>query len=260
MTDLLAQHPEVLAIAIALAGLVVARLLALAGDSGLSGLEYLLHRLGPAWRENIDITGLRPVVRGLVFYLTLFGFLLLALHTLNLAVVEEGLNRFIAYLPNVILAAVIMLAGYLLGLVARAATHSMLPRTGSHLLPYLAQFLVMMVAALTALSQLAIDISFLSGVITILLGAFLGGLALAFAFGSRQMVANVLARRELRYYQIGNRIRIGGIEGVIIDMLDTAVVLEHPGGTTTIPAARFAAEPVTLLSRDAPPQVAEDGS
>ena len=33
-------------------------------------------------------------------------------------------------------------------------------------------------------------------------------------------------------------------------MRDTAVVLEHPGGATTVPASRFASEPVTLVSRD----------
>lgn len=254
MNDLLSQHPEIIAIAIALAGLVIARLLAGASGAGLTGLERLLRRFVPSWVEDLDTAGFRPVVRSLTFYLTLFLFLLLALHTLNLAVVEEGLERFIDYLPSIILAVAILLAGYLLGLIAHAAIASMLPHTGSRLLPYLAQFLIMVVAVLTALSQLAIDISFLTLVITILLATFLGGLALAFALGSRQAVANVLARRELRVYRIGNRIRIGEIEGVIIDMRDTAVVLEHPGGATTVPASRFASEPVTLVSRDGPGQ------
>ena len=250
MNEFLLQHPEITAVLVALGGLIIARLLAFLSDTALTGLEYFLHRISPGWFGDVDLVGYRFVVRGLVFYLTLFFSLLLALHLLNVEIVEEGLDQFTAYLPNVILAAAIMLAGYLIGLLARAAISGALPHSDSRLLPYLTQFIVMLVATLTALSQLAIDITFLTEVITVLIAIFLGGLALAFAFGSRQMVANVLARRELRYYQIGNRIRIGEIEGNIIDILDTAVVLEHQGGTTTVPASRFAAEPVTVVSRE----------
>ena len=66
--------------------------------------------------------------------------------------------------------------------------------------------------------------------------------------GSGQLVANILARREVSRYKIGNRVRVGELEGVIVDVLDTAVLLENAEGVTAIPYARFAAEPVTLLS------------
>ncbi|MGI9228244.1 MAG: hypothetical protein ACR2P9_00100 [Gammaproteobacteria bacterium] len=257
MNDLLSQYPEVTAIVVALGGLVIARILALASGAGLAWLEYLLLRLAPNWVGNIDIEGFQPVVRGLTFYLVLFFFLLLALRILDVTVAEGWLDWLIAHLPGMVIAAVIVLTGYLLGLVARAAIAGVLPHTSSQLLPYTVQFLIVGTAILTAMAQLTIDVTFLTVLIITLLATFLGGLAMAFALGSRQLVANVLARREMERYQVGVRIRIGEVEGNIINVLDTAVVLEHPGGTTTIPASRFASEVVTVIDQD-PTEVRTD--
>jgi uncharacterized protein YacL len=116
----------------------------------------------------------------------------------------------------------------------------------------------MTVALLTAMGHLSINISFIANVIVILLATFMGGLALAFALGSKQLVANVLARRGMDRYRIGRHIRIDDIEGEIIEILDTAVVVENELGTTIIPASRFAETSVTLLSASEL-QSADDG-
>ena len=73
----------------------------------------------------------------------------------------------------------------------------------------------------------------------ILLAFFFGGISLAFALGSRQLVENLLARRSLDRYRIGDLVRVNGSEGRIIEMLSTAVVIETAEGVVTIPARRF---------------------
>lgn len=244
----LAQHPEVDAILVALAGLVIARLCAWLAGAGLAGLERLTLWAAPDWLAPGALLRFQPFLRGLVFYSLIFFFLLWALDTLNISILEAWVAQTSVYVSRVFLAILILLAGYLAGLLAQAALASALPSGSSQFLPRMAQLLILGVAALTALSQLAIDVAFLTWVIVILLGSFLGGLSLAFALGSGQLVSNILARREVSRYKIGNRVRIGELEGVIVDVLDTAVLLESPEGTTAIPYARFAAEPVTLLS------------
>ena len=259
MTDLFSRFPEIPAILLVVAGIVLARLASRYSDRALGGLEGMLRRFRVLHREAVDFTTLQAVVRGVVYYFTLFLFLLLALRVLGVAVVAAWLDTLLSYIPELILAAVIILSGYLLGLIARSAVAGAMGQRGDDLLPRFVQLLVMTAAVLTGLGQLAIDLSFITTLIIVFVATFLGGMSLAFALGSGQLVANVLARRGLDRYKIGSRIRVGKLEGEIIDMLDTAVVIETSEGITTIPAARFANTDVTLLNVRAEPDGEEAG-
>jgi small-conductance mechanosensitive channel len=85
-----------------------------------------------------------------------------------------------------------------------------------------------------------------------LLAFFFGGLSLAFALGSRQLVENLLARRALDRYRIGDTIRVNGTQGKIIEILSTAVVLEAEQGLLTLPTAYFVNSEILLVSEEAP--------
>ncbi|MDX1509567.1 MAG: hypothetical protein R3358_14870, partial [Woeseiaceae bacterium] len=76
-----------------------------------------------------------------------------------------------------------------------------------------------------------------------------GGLMLAFALGSRHHVANLMARRELARFNVGDRIRVDGLEGNIIDIHETGIELATADGTANIPASRLAEASVLRLAR-----------
>jgi hypothetical protein len=248
LTELLNNYPEAIAVVIAVTGLFAARLLAGATDRMLEWLARSLRRLAPLRLENLDFASFQPFAHGLIYYATLLLFLLVALRALNISVIGDWLDALGNFIPQLIIAALILLAGYVLGLISRSAVAGATGSRPDQLLPRLSQLLIITVALLTALGHLSINISFLANIIVLLLATSLGGLALAFALGSRQLVANVLARRSLDRYRIGRRIRIEDIEGEIIEILDTAVVVETETGITIIPAARFAETSVTLLA------------
>ena len=73
---------------------------------------------------------------------------------------------------------------------------------------------------------------------------------LAFALGARRHVANLLAHRELARINVGERIRIDDVEGVVVEIHDTAVDVTTKHGVATVPAARFAESTVLRLSED----------
>ena len=133
------------------------------------------------------------------------------------------------------------------GTLARSLLAGLLAVGSDHMVPRFAQVLVITAAVLTGLAQTAIDISFVSDVLIILLAFFFGGLSLAFALGSRQLVENLLARRALDRYRIGDHVRINGSQGTIIEILNTAVVLEAEHGILTVPTSRFADSEVLLV-------------
>jgi hypothetical protein len=176
-------------------------------------------------------------------------FLLLALQTLSITVVREWLDLLLQYVPQLILGGLIILSGYFIGVVVRGLVAGLMSVSSDHLAPRLTQALVVIAAVLTGLAQTAIDISFISNVLVILVAFFFGGLSLAFALGSRQLVENLLARRALDRYRIGDYVRLNEAEGKIIEILGTAVVLESSEGVVTVPTSRFVDSEV-LLVRD----------
>lgn len=161
------------------------------------------------------------------------------------------------FVPQLILGGLIILVGYFVGVVVRSLVAGLMSVNSDHLVPRLAQALVVTAAVLTGLAQTAIDISFISNVLVILVAFFFGGLSLAFALGSRQLVENLLARRALDRYRIGDLVRLNDIQGRIVEILGTAVVLESEEGIVTVSTSRFVDAEVLLVTE---PESGGDGA
>ena len=250
VSEMLNSRPEILAILIAVAGFVVAGTLARLTERLLIRVEGYLRRRAPSRLERTDLRVLRQVVRAVVYYGTLVIFLLAALQTLSISVVREWLSLLLQYVPQLILGGLIILSGYLIGIVVRSLVAGLMGVNSDHLVPRFSQLLVIVAAVLTGLAQTAIDISFISNVMVILLAFFFGGISLAFALGSRQLVENLLARRSLDRYRIGDLVQINGSRGRIIEILSTAVLLETGEGVLTIPSSRFVDSEVLRISEE----------
>lgn len=248
LAELFANHPEIVAVVIAALGFLVAGVLSHLVERWLLALERLLRRRAPERVEHVNFRAPRQGLRAVVYYGTLILFMLVALQTLGISLLRGWLEALLAYVPQLILGGLIILSGYLLGVIARNVVAGLMGSGSDHLIPRLAQALVVTAAVLTGLAQTAIDVSFISQIIVIIVGLFFGGLSLAFALGSRQLVENLLARRAIERYRIGDRVRLGDTEGRIIEILGTAVVLENADGLVTVPTSRFMEAAVVLLN------------
>jgi small-conductance mechanosensitive channel len=250
LPDLVKSHPEILAILIALLGFLVAGLLSRLLDRWWTSLEgYLRHR-APARLEHFDLKVLRQVLRAILYYGTLFLFLLTALQTLRISVAKEWISVLLLYVPQLILGALIILCGYLASVVIRSLLAKLMGVSSDNLAPRFAQLLIITTAVLTGLAQTSINISFISNVMVMLLAFFFGGLSLAFALGSRPLVENLLARRAMDRYRIGDTVRIRDAQGKIIEILSTAVVLETEQGLLTVPTAAFVTADTLLIKNE----------
>jgi len=120
---------------------------------------------------------------------------------------------------------------------------------GNALLPRLVHVGVVAIAVITGLQQMGIDISFVTQLALIVLAALLGALSLAFALGARQHVANLMAQSELSRYATGDRLRIDGDEGIIVEIYRTGLTLTTDEGIVSIPASRLANGRVVQVSQ-----------
>ena len=109
---------------------------------------------------------------------------------------------------------------------------------------------VLLISVIVALDQIGLDVAFLIVLVAVVAGAMLAGAALAFGLGARTSVGNILASHYLvDTFKVGHRIRIGDVEGKILEITPTSVIVEADQGRTVIPASQFSEQVATLLSQ-----------
>lgn len=191
------------------------------------------------------------VFAGVIYWLVILFFLTAATNVLGLDVFAGWLDKLVGYLPNVLSGALIIFAGVVLANIMREAVTAALPAMGAqqrHLVGRLTQGMTLTVLVVVGLDQVGIDITVIITILAIAVAAFLGGLSLAFSLGARTFVSNVIGAHYLdRDYSDGQRIRVQGMEGRILEITAVAVVLETAEGRLSIPAHVFAEEPTLIL-------------
>lgn len=194
------------------------------------------------------------ILGNVAFWLINLFFLAAATNLLGLTLFSGWLDSVIGHLPKLLSGALIIFAGVVFGnLVSdavRTASQSMSARQRA-LLARGAQLFTVATMIVIGVDQIGIDITILITVMAIAVGALLGGVAIAFSLGSRNLVSNLIGARYLnRDYRIGEPIRIDGVEGTILEISPIAVILETEEGRMTIPAKTFSEMPSLLLHRE----------
>jgi small-conductance mechanosensitive channel len=125
----------------------------------------------------------------LVFWLVFFIAISMAVDTLGITAISEVLAQFIAYIPQIIAAALILilatlLANFVAGIVRGA--------TGSNIAGSIAQYGIIVFAAFAALTQLGIAEELIVPTFLILLGAVALAAALAFGLGGQNVAQRLV--------------------------------------------------------------------
>ena len=168
------------------------------------------------------------LISRLLFWLLILAFVLPATETLGLTSVTTTINRVIAYLPNVIAATLILLLGLLLArflgnVVGSGAAFSDVPY--SRQLGQAARGVMIVMVSVVSIEQLGIKTSLFQWSLVATLAAVVFAMAIAFAMGSREVVASILAGYYLR-----KSLR----EGTSVEVLGRSGTLSRIGATDTL--------------------------
>jgi hypothetical protein len=208
----------------------VSRLMAVRGNTERVSITMSQHR--------VDL-----VVGRFAFWIVLIFSVMTATQELGLPVVSRWLIVVAGYLPRVFLSALIIFIGVIAGALCRSALARALPASDivdPQGFGGLIQGVVVGFSILIAVQQLGIDVGFIMTIVTIALIGFFAAGALAFGFGGRTTVANILASHYVReLYEVGQTIRIRELEGRIVRMTPTAVILSTEEGETAVPSQLF---------------------
>lgn len=246
----------VAAVLLLLVGWLIARLLKALTVRSAGLMNRSLSRIGLSRAGDsgaVKETTAR-IVAGIVFWLVILFFLASATNVLGLRMFAGWLDQVVAYLPKILSGILIIFAGVIFANIVRdgfLAAFGSMPSAQRALLARGAQIFTLGLLVIVGLDQIGIEITVVTTVLAIVLGSALGGLAIAFSLGARTFVGNLIGAHYLgAEYRAGERVRIDGNEGVIVEITAVAVILETAEGRMTVPARLFAEQASLILSRE----------
>lgn len=175
----------------------------------------------------------RPVSSFLFWASTALG-VFVAVASTSRHAFEQIPDRMLARLPDLLLAGLVLIAGYAvsIGLSAAVAQSAIRASGRRHRrLERAVRFTVLGASAALALSQLGVDTTVLSLAMAVVVGAPALAIALLTAFGGRQVASDIAAGKALRsHLKVGFHLATGDIEGVIVAVHPVAVEVESVDG------------------------------
>lgn len=209
------------------------------------GVDRVATRLRIAeYLERAEVPlSLSQVVARLLFWVVLLTFLLSSMETLGLSAVTITIDRLIAFIPGVIGAALIVIAGLLFARFVAALVSSSASVAGfanASRFGFLVQIAVAGLVIVVAIEQVGVETDILILPLSVVLASAGFAVGLAFALGARPVVTHILAGHFLkRSLPREASVEIGGRRGFVdrVGAIDT--LLRGDDGSWTIPNAQL---------------------
>ncbi len=195
------------------------------------GLDALGHRKGLT--DDLLSVGITAppsqLIGQLIFVIFLIASINQAVDTLGLAPLADALHGLLNYMPHVVIAAVVILFGVIVGDTLARGTAGAMSRAGvlyHGLAGSLLRNVIIVLAVLMALQQLTIDSGFLLYVFLVILAGGALAVGIAGGWGARTLSENLVAGRYVeREFAVGDHIRIQDTAGTIERLGPTSLTL-----------------------------------
>jgi small-conductance mechanosensitive channel len=242
------------AILLLIAGWALARILRALTVRAVLLLDKLFSQYGAATTiERFRVGRASAVLGTVVFWLVVLSFIAGAAEVLGLEAFTDWLKRLIDYLPTLIAGVLIIAAGWVVSRFAAdfiLATATRLASRQRTILARIAQVLILVGAILVGADQIGIRVTFLAIFIAAIASAVAGGVALAVGLGARDYIANLIGAHHLRQaFPVGQTVRVTGIEGKVLEVTATALILETAEGRVTLPGRVYNEQPIVVVTR-----------
>ena len=251
--EAVAQLPGlIVAVLLVVAGWIIARICRSATQRLMDSLQKsIARRSGRPETDGAERVSAR-VLSVVVFWAVILLFAATATQIIGLELFTKWMSGIVRHLPGVAAGLIIIAAGFVasgfVGDLVRSSTRR-LQEPQQAALARLAQTATLVAALLVGADQIGLRVQWLAVLAAVALGVTLGGAALAVSLGSKRFVANAIGAHYLRQsFRVGERVRVTGYEGRIIDINAASIVLETDGGRVNIPAGVYSTAAIELLS------------
>ena len=193
-------------------------------------------------------------ISNIIFWIIIVLTIFMITEIMGVPLITSWFGGIVSYLPNILIATVIVFFGLVGGKLAGNIVVSAINKAN---LDYggvagkAAQYVVVFISLMIATDQLGVEISFLVQLIDIIVAALLFGGGLAFGLGAKNSVSNILASYYVQNnYREGDNVKIDEVSGQIIQIKSTSVIMKTKEGIVNIPAKDFSTKKSTLLKQE----------
>ena len=241
----------IVAVLLVIAGWIIARICRSKMRQMLGTVQSSLARRSGRADTGAERVSVR-VLSGVVFWAVILLFISSATQIIGLALFTNWISGIVRHVPGVAAGLLIIAGGFVVtgfvGDLVRSSARKLQEKQQAAL-ARLAQTATLVVALLVGADQIGLEVRWVAILASIALAVTLGGAALAVSLGSRHFVANAIGAHYLRQvFRVGERVRVMGFEGRIIDINATSIVLETASGRVNIPAGAYNDSAIELLS------------
>lgn len=257
LTQFIDFVPKLIASAVILiVGVVVGKILAKVVEKvlhqvGFDAIGERINQIEAIRKFNVSIK-LSFLVGQILYYFINLVFLIAATATLGVPAIADMVTLLVAFIPKVLSAAIMMLAGVVLADAVRKFVVGLCLSfniASAKIVGTGVFFFLLIIAVIASLGQAGINTSLLESSFNLIIGGFILAFSIGYGFASKEVLLNILSAMYLRKkYQVGQEIQIGDSRGLIIQIDQTSLTLQQGEQKVIIPMYMLQKEPVTLFS------------
>lgn len=252
--------PQILgAVVLFIFGLIVATILKFVAIKLFASLSRLVARIPKLQNlKGVRIKSSYTRIAGeVIYWATIAIFATACANLLGWNLATQWLDSVVSFLPSLISGLLIVFVGIFIGKLVRSATAAAANRyqlKRPETIAKLSQAIVVFGFAIVGIEQIGVNLHFLTNLLVVVVGILLFGAAIAFGLGAQNLVANIIGVQRFRKHcSTGERLRIGDVEGEVIEFSQTSIVLDAPDGRIVIPAKLFQEQLSRILNESDEP-------
>lgn len=200
--------------------------------------------------------GLSTLVADVVFFFVMLAVTVSTARNLGIEVLTTLVQDIIDFMPRVFISVMILLAGYIIATKIKEVlinvTKSLGGSAGS-VLGNILYYFIMVIVVITAIEQLGVNTNLISNNILVVVSVILFAGAVAYGYAAREILRNMLSSfYSKKNFHKGQRIRIGDLEGEILEIDNTSVILQTTLHKVIVPVSELLSNRVEIIETDLP--------
>lgn len=200
--------------------------------------------------------GLSTLVADVVFFFIMLAVTVSTARNLGIEVLTTLVQDIIDFMPRVFISVMILLAGYIIATKIKEVlinvTKSLGGSAGS-VLGNILYYFIMVIVVITAIEQLGVNTNLISNNILVVVSVILFAGAVAYGYAAREILRNMLSSfYSKKNFHKGQRIRIGDLEGEILEIDNTSVILQTTLHKVIVPVSELLSNRVEIIETDLP--------
>jgi hypothetical protein len=202
-------------------------------------------------KNNVEIK-LSSLIGKILHFMIMLIFVMAAVGSLDMPVLATLIQDFIKFVPNLIAAFIILIAGLLMADTLKnavTATCKSLGMPSASIIGNFVFYFIFINIVIVALSQASINTEFFATNISIIIAGGVLAFSIGYGFASKDLVASFLAS----YYtkdrlQIGDKVKIDNIEGTIANLDKSAVTIDAGDRQVIIPLNKILKDNIEIYN------------